>query len=81
MSDTEGLLLKCWGRCAVCDMTDIFHHEGRRSDVCECGDYRHQHLDDGPCTMRNDLAHGFRPCKAFRMSRPHHEFVALAPAE
>lgn len=39
-------------------------------DECECGDYRHQHVDKvGRCTMPNDLTHGFEACHRFRLSR------------
>ena len=41
-------------------------------DICECGDYRHQH-ENGvgkcfECLMVNDLCHGFKPCLEFRRS-------------
>lgn len=63
--------------CTICKSTDLFHHEGRRTDVCECGDYRRQHEDlTGRCLLPNNLAHGFKPCRAFRLSKEHHEFVA-----
>ena len=38
-------------------------------DVCECGDYRHQHENGtGKCRMRDDACHGFKPCLSFRLS-------------
>lgn len=46
-------------------------------DTCECGDYRRDHLDgDGPCNFNDggrDLCHGFRDCKAFRLSKRYEE--------
>jgi len=36
-------------------------------DICECGDYRHQHENgEGKCQMPDDLCHGFEPCLKFR---------------
>ncbi len=29
-------------------------------DICECGDYRRQHLDNGACSL-NGLGHGTTP--------------------
>lgn len=38
-------------------------------DICECGDYRHQHEDGvGRCRMPDDGCHGFKPCLRFRLS-------------
>jgi hypothetical protein len=38
-------------------------------DVCECGDYRHQHENgEGRCKMPDDLCHGFQPCLKFRLA-------------
>ncbi len=35
-------------------------------DVCECGDYRRDHVNGtGRCRMPNDLNHGFRSCERF----------------
>jgi hypothetical protein len=40
-------------------------------DICECGDYRHQHHEGtGRCQMPNDLTHNFQPCLGFRLSAP-----------
>lgn len=37
-------------------------------DVCECGDYRRDHIDGtGRCTMADDACHGFKPCFEFRL--------------
>lgn len=43
---------------------------GRGFDLCECGDYRHQHEGDaGPCRL-NVLGHGGAPsCHKFTMSK------------
>lgn len=48
--------------------------EAHELDICECGDYRRDHVGGtGECRMPNDLSHGFRRCKEFRMFRPHVE--------
>lgn len=44
-------------------------------DVCECGDYRRDHPEDGPCIFNTDhsrgpnggVNHGFQPCPRFRL--------------
>jgi hypothetical protein len=40
-------------------------------DICECGDYRKQHPDNGPCNL-NSLGHGIPfpegRCESFRMA-------------
>jgi hypothetical protein len=43
---------------------------GAGYDLCECGDYRHQHKDgEGECSL-NGLGHGGAPaCLKFRMSK------------
>lgn len=65
--------------CSQCGQSDEFHHEGRRTDVCACGDYRHSHVNgDGRCILPNNLVHGFQPCRAFRLSIKHHEFEGVA---
>lgn len=41
-------------------------------DVCACGDYRKDHVDDvGACRHNKpgDMTHGFRDCESFRLSR------------
>jgi len=41
----------------------------RDFDICECGDYRHQHENGvGKCRMPDDLCHGFKPCLEFRLA-------------
>jgi hypothetical protein len=40
-------------------------------DTCECGDYRRDHPNNGPCRMNQrdfDLCHGGRDCMSFRMA-------------
>lgn len=38
-------------------------------DICECGDYRHQHENGiGRCKMPDDLCHGLEPCLTFRLA-------------
>lgn len=43
---------------------------GRQDDVCECGDWRKHHPNDGPCIMNGygDLCHGFVDCMKFRLA-------------
>ena len=37
--------------------------------VCECGDYRHQHEEGkGKCIMPNNITHGYKECTKFRNS-------------
>lgn len=39
-------------------------------DECECGDYRQDHdLETGQCRMPNNMAHGMKPCLAFKFFR------------
>jgi len=41
-------------------------------DVCECGDWRSAHPNDGPCVFNEpgfDLCHGGRDCMSFRRAR------------
>lgn len=47
-------------------------------DLCECGDYREDHLDDGEGTCKFSYApggghHGAAPCDKFRLARSHGE--------
>jgi hypothetical protein len=45
----------------------------RDFDICECGDYRHQHENGtGRCKMPDDLCHGFKPCLKFRLTEGAH---------
>lgn len=38
------------------------------TDICVCGDYRHQHESGtGRCRMPDDICHGMQPCKSFRL--------------
>lgn len=40
-------------------------------DECECGDYRQDHdLETGRCRMPDNMAHGMKPCLAFKLFRP-----------
>lgn len=41
-------------------------------DLCECGDYRRDHVDgQGTCRHNKprDLTHGYRDCDSFRLHR------------
>ena len=39
-------------------------------DLCECGDYRKDHIDGvGRYRMPDNLTHGFRACLSFRLAR------------
>lgn len=41
---------------------------GHELDICECGDYRRDHVDgSGRCKMPDDLTHGFEPCLEFKL--------------
>lgn len=52
--------------CEVIMSNDI--HE---QDLCECGDYRRDHVGGkGECRMPDDLSHGYRKCKRFKLSIP-----------
>jgi len=36
-------------------------------EVCQCGDYRHQHeKSKGKCLMPNNITHGYEECLKFR---------------
>ena len=42
-------------------------------EICECGDYREDHPNDGPCVHNGlgpsrDLTHGFENCRKFRLA-------------
>ena len=38
-------------------------------DTCSCGDYRLDHHDGtGHCEMPDNIVHGYRPCRQFRLS-------------
>ena len=42
-------------------------------EICECGDYREDHPNDGPCVYNGlgpsrDLTHGFANCRGFRLA-------------
>ena len=42
--------------------------------VCECGDYRFQHVRGvGRCRMADGLSHGFKPCLRFRLTPPRRD--------
>lgn len=42
----------------------------REYDICQCGDFRRDHEDDGigRCKMANDINHGYKPCLRFKFS-------------
>lgn len=65
-------------------MGDWLLHE---LDVCECGDYRHQHHDDGRCPFPRCCPSGYRqhrvetrpyPCTGWPGVRCKHEIAAYA---
>lgn len=52
-------------------MTDIIELAASHPlDICECGDYRQDHVSNGPCTFNGggfDMCHGGRDCMSFRL--------------
>lgn len=46
---------------------------GDPRDICECGDYRSDHPNTGPCLYNKqiypDLTHGFEDCVQFRLHK------------
>lgn len=54
--------------CELLDITNGFDPVKGDYDICQCGDFRHQHEDGtGWCRMPNDVCHGFQPCLRFRL--------------
>jgi hypothetical protein len=38
-------------------------------DICKCGDYRRDHKNGvGACRQADDITHGFKRCRRFRLS-------------
>lgn len=53
---------------AICCRCEFIIHNAL--DICDCGDYRYQHSNEGKdkCRMPDDGTHGFKPCLKFRLS-------------
>lgn len=48
------------------------------SDICECGDFRSQHTEGGPCRVCGGMSGGYNGCKEFRFAHVAQELEKMA---